>query len=202
MNSLFFCILLMEIKNMEEKMLSKLSLISFLVVTILVGYSYGQDKKANSFVGADACGMCHKTDKQGKQLDIWKNSKHSQAFKVLQSEKADTIAAGLGHKTPAVKTEACLKCHASGFNVEKALLGEKFKIEDGVQCETCHGAGSNYKSLKVMKNKQDAIANGLVVPEKVEEFCTSCHNTESPTFKEFKFAAMWEKVQHPTPKTK
>ena len=49
-----------------------------------------------------------------------------------------------------------------GTNVDKALLGEKFKIEDGVQCETCHGAGSNYKSLKVMKNEKDAIANGLI----------------------------------------
>ena len=186
---------------MEEKMLSKLSLISFLVLTILVGYSFGQEKKANSFVGVEACGSCHKTEKQGKQLDIWKNSKHAHAFKVLQSEKADSIAAGLGHKTPAAKTEACLKCHASGYNVDKALLGEKFKIEDGVQCETCHGAGSNYKSLKIMKSEKDAIANGLIVHEKVEVFCASCHNTESPTFKEFKFADMWEKIKHPTPKT-
>ena len=182
-------------------MLSKLSLISFLVVTILIGYSYGQEKKANSFVGVDACRMCHKTDKQGKQLDIWKNSKHAQAFKTLQTGKADTIAASVGHKTPAAKTEACLKCHASGYNVDKALLDKKFKIEDGVQCETCHGAGSNYKSLKVMKNKEDAIANGLVVPEKVEDFCISCHNAESPTYVDFKFAEMWKKIQHPTPKT-
>jgi len=81
------------------------------------------------------------------------------------------------------------------------LLDKKFKIEDGVQCETCHGAGSNYKSLKVMKNKEDAIANGLVVPEKVEDFCISCHNAESPTYVDFKFAEMWKKIQHPTPKT-
>lgn len=186
---------------MEEKMLSKISLISFLVITILAGYSFGQDKKANSFIGTDACGMCHKTEKQGKQLDIWKNSKHAEAFKTLQSENADKIAADLGHKTPAAETEACLKCHASGYNVDKALVGEKFKIEDGVQCETCHGAGSNYKSLKIMKNKKESIANGLVMHEKTEDFCTSCHNPESPTFTEFKFAEMWEKIKHPTPKT-
>jgi hypothetical protein len=182
-------------------MLSKMSLISFLVITILAGYSFGQEKKANSFVGTDACGMCHKTEKQGKQLDIWKNSKHAQAFKTLQTEKSDKIAADLGHKTPAAETEACLKCHASGYNVDKALLGEKFKIEDGVQCETCHGAGSNYKSLKVMKNQKDAIANGLIVPDNVEEFCQSCHNPESPTFTEFKFDEMWAKIKHPTPKS-
>lgn len=181
-------------------MLNKLFLISFLGLTILITNSYGQDKKANSFIGVDACGMCHKTDKQGKQLDIWKNSKHSHAFKTLQTGKADTIAASLGHKTSAAKTKACLKCHASGYNIDKTLLGEKFKIEDGVQCETCHGAGSNYKTLKIMKNRKDAIANGLVVPEKVEDFCLSCHNAESPTYVEFNFAERWEKIKHPTPK--
>lgn len=203
MNSLFFCILILEIKNIEEKMLNKLSLISFLIVTVLIGFSNGQDKKtANSFVGAEDCGTCHKTEKQGKQLDIWKNSKHAAAFKTLQTEQANKISSDLGHTTPAAQTEACLKCHASGYNVDKALLGKKFKVEDGVQCETCHGAGSNYKSLKVMKNKQDAIANGLIVSEKIEDFCTSCHNVESPTYTEFKFAEMWDKVKHSTPKTK
>ena len=46
----------------------------------------------HAFIGADACGMCHKTEKQGKQLVIWKSSKHSQAFKTLQTEKANEIA--------------------------------------------------------------------------------------------------------------
>ncbi|NWF89243.1 MAG: cytochrome C554 [Ignavibacteriaceae bacterium] len=179
----------------------KLSFTLALALIILVSNSFAQDKKVNSFIGVEACGTCHKTEKQGKQLDIWKKSTHSQAYKTLQSEKADKIAADLGHKTPAAKTEACLKCHASGYNVDKALLGEKFKVEDGVQCETCHGAGSNYKSLKVMKNRQESVANGLIVHEKTENFCTSCHNSESPTFKEFKFAEMWEKIKHEVPKT-
>lgn len=182
-------------------MFNKLSFISFLIMVILVGYTYGQEKKANAFIGVDACASCHKTEKQGKQLDIWKNSKHAQAFKTLQSAKSDSIAGALGHNTPAAKTEACLKCHASGYNVENALLSDKFKIEDGVQCETCHGAGSNYKSLKIMKNRADAIANGLVVHEKSDAFCTSCHNAESPTYVDFKFDEMWEKIKHPTPKT-
>lgn len=183
-------------------MFGKLNLISFLIAAVLVGTSFGQEKKANSFIGVDACGTCHKTEKQGKQLDIWKNSKHSQAFKTLQTKEADKIAADLGHTTAAAKTDACLKCHVSGNDVDKSLLGEKFKMEDGVQCETCHGPGSNYKSLKVMKSKEEAIANGLMVHEKVEDFCTSCHNAESPTYVEFKYEEMWAKIQHPTPKAK
>ena len=180
----------------------KLSLITFLVLCILNGFVLSQEKKLNSFVGVDDCGTCHKTEKQGKQLDIWKNSKHAQAFKTLQTEQADKIAKDLGHETPAVQTEACLKCHASGYNVDKALLGKKFKIEDGVQCETCHGAGSNYKSLKVMKSREEAIANGLVVHENLENFCISCHNPESPTYVEFKLEEMWDKIKHPVPTSK
>lgn len=183
-------------------MLNKLTLTAVVALIFLFGNSYSQDKKANSFIGVDACGTCHKTEKQGKQLDIWKNSKHSQAFKTLQTEKADKIAKEKGFETPAAKTEACLKCHASGYNVEKALLGEKFKVEDGVQCETCHGAGSNYKSLKVMKSKEESIKNGLIVHEKLEDFCVSCHNSESPTFVGFKLEEMWDKIKHPVPSTK
>ncbi len=156
----------------------------------------------NSFIGADACGMCHKTEKQGKQLDIWKQSKHSQAFKTLQTEKANEIAKGLGHTTPAAETQACLKCHVSGHDVDKSLLGAKFKMEDGVQCETCHGAGSGYKDMKVMKSREESIAKGLIVHEKLENFCVSCHNSESPTFKEINITEAWDKIKHSVPETK
>lgn len=152
-----------------------------------------------AYVGVDACAPCHKSEKQGKQSVIWKETKHSQAYKALQTEKADNIAKELGHETPAVETEACLKCHATGYNVDVSLLGAKFKIEDGVQCETCHGPGSEYKSLKVMKNREDAIAKGLIVHENHEDFCTGCHNPESPTFVEIDVKAAWEKIKHPVP---
>ena len=72
-------------------------------------------------------------------------------------------------------------------------------MEDGVQCETCHGAGSDYKSLKVMKDKQLAMKNGLEMHDNIEEFCKSCHNPESPTFVEFKFEESWNKIKHPVP---
>lgn len=152
------------------------------------------------FEGAQVCGMCHKTEKSGNQLKIWQDSKHAQAFKVLQSAAADKIAAGKGLKTKAAESKECLKCHASGYNVDKALVGAKFKVEDGVQCETCHGAGSAYKAMTVMKNKQEAVKKGLMAHDNVEKFCKTCHNSESPTFKSFSFAEAYKKIAHPTPK--
>ena len=158
------------------------------------------DPETNSFIGVEACATCHKTEKQGKQLEIWKNSKHSRAYQTLLTEQADKIAEELGHSTLAAETEECLKCHASGYNVDPQFLGAKFKIEDGVQCETCHGAGSNYKSISVMKNREEAVAKGLILHDNIEDYCISCHNPESPTFVEIDFGEQWQKIRHDVPK--
>lgn len=157
------------------------------------------DPSTAKFVGVDACSMCHKTEKQGEQLKIWKESKHSQAYQTLKTEEADNIAKSLGFEKPAVELDNCLRCHASGYNVEAEKLGPKFKVEDGVQCETCHGAGSEYQAMSVMKDKQKSIEKGLVVHENLENFCTDCHNAESPTFVEINIQEQWEKIKHPVP---
>ncbi|MCX8010008.1 MAG: cytochrome c family protein [Ignavibacteria bacterium] len=167
---------------------------------LLTPQSFAQEKKVFKFVGVSVCAPCHKTDKQGKQLDIWEKSAHSKAYETLKSEAADKIAAEKGLTTKAVDSPECLKCHASGYNVDKELLGEKFKVEQGVQCETCHGPGSEYKAMSVMKDRAKSIENGLVFHEDKEKFCTGCHNPESPTYKEFKFEEMWKKISHMKPK--
>lgn len=152
------------------------------------------------YVGTKVCGMCHKKEDVGQQLKIWESSKHSQAYKTLLTEKADKVAKEKGFKTKASETKECLKCHASGYDVDKSLLGEKFSIEDGVQCETCHGPGSEYKSKKIMEDRKLAVQNGLILYEKPEDLCTKCHNEESPFYKEFNFKEMWAKIKHDKPK--
>ena len=154
--------------------------------------------KKFGYVGVEKCGMCHKTEKQGKQLSIWQGSKHAEAYKTLQTEKADKIAKEKGFTTKAVETKECLGCHATGYDADASLKGPKFKVEDGVQCETCHGAGSEY--MKVMKNKEEAMAKGLIVPKDKEKFCTGCHNSKSPTFTGFDVDKYWAKISHMIPK--
>jgi len=180
------------------------NLMSFFLVVLFVSFLNGQtetEKKAHGLVGAATCKMCHNSEKAGKQFDIWSASKHASAYKTLQTKEADEIAAKKGFKTAAAKTEACLKCHAVGYNADAALLGAKFKVEDGVQCESCHGAGADYKDMKVMKVKEDAISKGLNVPDG-EKFCVTCHNSESPSFKGFNYEEMWKKVVHQIPAKK
>lgn len=155
--------------------------------------------QTNGFEGTQVCGVCHKTEKQGKQLVIWQGSKHANAYKTLLTDEAKKFSPDVDPS----KNEKCLKCHVSGNNVDKKLIGAKFKMEDGVQCETCHGAGSAYKSLKVMKSREESVKNGLIVwkdKAEIKTGCVKCHNSESPTFKEFKFDEMWAKIAHPVPK--
>ena len=171
----------------------------FLLMIFLLPITSIFSQSGNTYVGAETCGMCHKTEKQGSQLSIWQNSAHSKAFETLKTDTANQIAMEKGFKEPAAETWECLKCHVTGYNLDAAMLGAKFKIEDGVQCETCHGPGADYKSKKIMENKEEAIANGLMVPTNIEEFCITCHNAESPTYVEFNFEAMWDKIKHQVP---
>ncbi|OGU58652.1 MAG: cytochrome C554 [Ignavibacteria bacterium RBG_13_36_8] len=159
-------------------------------------------KNNNKYVGYKACTMCHKSDKQGEQEKIWEGSKHSKAFEVLKSEEAEKIAGEKGLKTKAFEAKECLKCHVTAYGVDASLLEKKFNVEDGVQCEACHGAGSEYKSMKTMKDHASAVAAGLADlkdTKNIKKLCETCHNSESPTFKEFKFEEMWAKIKHPIP---
>ncbi|TAK54063.1 MAG: cytochrome C554 [Bacteroidetes bacterium] len=156
----------------------------------------------NKYVGVKQCSMCHKSDKQGKQFDIWQKSKHAEAYKVLASDKANEIAKKQGLKKPAAESPECLECHT--VTADAKLLDKGLDVKDGVQCESCHGAGSAYKTMAVMKDQAKAIAAGLTSfkdEKEIEAKCVTCHNKKSPTFKEFKFPDMWAKIKHPIPKS-
>jgi hypothetical protein len=153
----------------------------------------------HKFVGAGQCKMCHQGEKKGSQFQIWEKSKHAGAYKTLESAEAKAIGEKKGlKKSPAESTE-CLTCHV-GATADAAQLDKKFDMKQGVQCEACHGAGSEYKAMPVMKDKAKALAAGLVDAGAMgAKLCTKCHNDNSPTFKGFKYEEMWAKVKHPAP---
>ncbi len=179
--------------------------IAIVIVIAFTAYSfnftdYAHKAGTGKYVGVTTCvGACHKGDSKGKQLEIWQDSKHSQAYKTLQTPEADKIAKDKGYTTPAAETPQCLTCHVIGKNIDQAELEDTFKKEDGVQCESCHGAGSEYKKLSIMKDLELSKQNGLIVHTEKEAFCTNCHNSESPTFKGFNYDEMWAKIVHKKP---
>ncbi len=174
-------------------------LVGFLVLSASINIS-NPPVSQFKYVGVDKCGaVCHKGDSKGRQLEIWQDSKHSQAYKTLQSAVSDSIATAWGSTTAAVETPECLKCHILGKEIIPEELEETFDKTQGVQCETCHGPGSEYKKLSIMKDKQASIENGLNVPSDNAAFCKNCHNERSPYYKEFVYEEFWEKIKHPKP---
>jgi len=146
------------------------------------------------YIGAAKCKMCHNKADKGSQYNLWKESKHAQAFEVLKSAEALAIAKEKGIADPS-KDQSCLKCHATA--AIDPDLNISIKMEEGVSCETCHGPGSAYKSMSVMKSREQSIAKGMTIPD--EKLCLTCHNSESPTFKSFDYAAASKAIAHPNP---
>ena len=176
------------------------ALLLFAVMILLVTGS-GIEQSKFKYVGANTCvGVCHRSEAQGNQYEIWSNSAHSRAFLTLQTERADSIARAGGFNTPASETPACIRCHTLGKDVDESELLGSFDISQGVQCESCHGPGSEYKAAEVMRDPEKSASLGLIVHMEREKFCTNCHNPESPTFFGFDYDPMWEMIAHPKPK--
>jgi hypothetical protein len=153
------------------------------------------------YVGANACKACHLAPKSGAAFTIWQKSSHAKAFATLATPAALEAAKKKGIADPQ-KDAACLKCHDTAAGVAAEQLAPTFKPGEGVGCETCHGPGSAFKTMQVMKD----IDTGKIKGETVglvkgdEKLCLKCHNSESPTFKGFNFAEYSKKIAHPTPK--
>jgi len=147
-----------------------------------------------TYVGAAKCQICHKTDSQGRQYPIWQAGKHASSFVNLSSAKAASMAQSLGVKDPTGDPK-CLKCHAPLFAQSPEVKAE------GVTCEACHGPGSEYKKLSLMKDPTEARKNGLVLfadAAAVKDRCLACHANAHNL--PFDFASAWDKIKHNIPR--
>ena len=167
-----------------------------LILILVIAFSGIADDKKYEYIGVKKCATCHKSKKQGEQKAIWEKSNHSNAFKQLTSKEGLAKAKTLGIEDP-TKSDKCLSCHAPQFD-KKDLWQKKFKLEEGVQCETCHGAGSAYKKKKIMQDHAKAVANGML--EADEKTCLTCHVKDNPEHKgTFDYKKAWDKIKHPVP---
>jgi len=160
------------------------------VLFIAVCFMFALNLSAQEYVGADKCQMCHKSEKSGQQYPLWEARKHSKSAAALTSEKAKEYSPD----TPAAENPDCYKCHAP--LTEKA---PDFKGE-GVTCEVCHGPGSEYKKMSVMKDHAEAVKAGMTDypdTEAIKKTCLTCH--ENAHEAKFDFETAWEKVKHPKP---
>jgi hypothetical protein len=166
------------------------------------------------YIGNSQCKVCHNAKADGAQWDVWKSEKHSQAIAGLKTPEADKIAKERGSDKPATETPQCLKCHVTGYNAETATAPPKIKLEDGVQCESCHGPGAAHAKdgQKIKFSKDTTIDVKANLTAITAELCTKCHNTESPNWNPekytlpdgtktgFDFEQAKKVIEHPNPK--
>lgn len=160
----------------------KKALLIVIVALIGLAFSYSVRAGGAEYVGVKKCKACHSA-----QYKAWEKTKHATALETLKKAGKDRDA-------------KCNKCHNTGVGKAQAKGAEL----SGVQCEACHGAGSNYRKPSIMsrsKFKADkpaahaaAVKAGLVVPD--EKLCKTCHNKKSPNFKPFDFAKRKEQIKH------
>lgn len=152
-----------------------------LVCTVILICS-GVAAQNAKYIGAAKCKMCHNKPEKGEQFNKWSAGPHANALKVLSEAER--------------KDPKCIKCHSTAASVDASLI-ETLTFEEGVSCESCHGPGSGYKTIPIMKDRAQSMAQGLILPD--EKVCRKCHNPESPNYKEFNFATFYAKIKHTDP---
>jgi nitrate/TMAO reductase-like tetraheme cytochrome c subunit len=133
--------------------------VSVLAAVCVVALAAGLAWSAPSYVGNDKCRPCHMKD---QTYPTWAETKHAKAIESLKPEE---------------RTKAeCLKCHAT--NADAAT--------PGVGCESCHGAGSEYRNIQIMRDRAKAVAAGMIVPD--EKTCLQCHSGAPHDLPKWNFA--------------
>jgi len=149
------------------------------------------------FIGSQSCKSCHSSAEKGAQFTKWQESLHARAYKTLLTDESKTIAQKMKIAKPPQEAPECLRCHVTGWNAKAELRGPKFDATEGVGCESCHGPAAEWKTPH-MKDPAKALTLGMIHPD--EALCVCCHNPESPTYKEFKYAEAVKVIAHPNPK--
>ncbi|NUQ65499.1 MAG: beta-propeller fold lactonase family protein [Pirellulales bacterium] len=153
------------------------------------------------YVGAHECAVCHDGRAMGDQFSIWMHTKHATAFTSLAKPEAKLIARWSGITMEPQESTVCLGCHATGAEAEPWEKDPTFFIKEGVQCEKCHGPGSEYMDANVMTDRDAAVMAGLNLPTKDD--CMNCHVEKGSHRmvlgpRPFDLEEAWKRIAHPS----
>jgi len=162
----------------------------FACLALLVGTSAHAQKAAitdNKHLGVASCAtsVCHGklAPAPGKNVRLneyrtWiQEDRHSVAYRTLEQPESKRIAANMGLASAAT-AKICLDCHADNMPADKR--GPKFRLDDGVGCEACHGGAERWIESHAGESAmhKDNLARGMYPTEQPlerAEVCLSCH---------------------------
>ncbi len=117
----------------------------------------------HSYVGIRRCRNCHRKELMGDQYGAWQKGPHAKTLETLKSAEAVEIATQKGIAAPPHEAAECLKCHVTAFGVEADRIRFALAQTDGVQCESCHGPGNDYRRNRTMADHA-IVGLGRVAP--------------------------------------
>ncbi|HST37091.1 MAG TPA: multiheme c-type cytochrome [Allosphingosinicella sp.] len=164
-----------------------LAILSFIVPDGAGAAAQGEREEA-VYVGVATCGgtTCHGRSRNDgavvrqDEIQLWQDpataaGAHSRAWAVLRDDRSREIGRRLGIGDPSA-APMCLGCHAT----PAGRRGVRFQTSDGVGCESCHGAASDWLPIHYTVGGTHAanLARGLVPlenPRARAERCLDCH---------------------------
>jgi hypothetical protein len=132
---------------------------------VVVGAAWAE----GTFEGRKKCYNCHKS--QGESWD-----------KTLHAKAMESLKAKLDPKKDYTTDKDCVGCHVDGWHKEGGYhIEDPDKFLTGVGCESCHGAGSDYRKLhrkagEAFEKSQTTMERAKLVEAGQEfEFAETCH---------------------------
>lgn len=151
----------------------------------LIGLASAAAAAENDYVGVKTCTKCH--DVQGES---WAGTAHAKAFDSLKAgtKAEEKKKAKLDPAKDYTKDKDCVGCHSTGLG---RAGGYATGMDPGgqkqlgsVACESCHGAGGDYrdehgKAEKRLKKDGESTPRKLLVSKgqnfDYERACAGCH---------------------------
>jgi Cytochrome c554 and c-prime len=109
----------------------------------IAGADAREEREGAEFMGAASCSSssCHggAGEKRSQYLTWVQKDFHSRAFSILLDARSARIAEAVG-VGPAQSSARCTVCHSPFQSVAPARLASSAHPDEGVSCESCHGA--------------------------------------------------------------
>ena len=127
------------------------------------------------YVGHNVCTECHVSGTVERLCTVDTLAEHLGAFTALVKPEAAPIAKLSGVFERPTESQLCLGCHATGSDAGARWMADSFTVEDGVQCESCHGAGE----FHVDQQRGHPVPSQPYQPAWISpgdrQTCTPCH---------------------------
>lgn len=154
---------------------------------LCAGPLLGQEAPGH-YVGVASCvnSGCHGSTvplnaqrvRQNEYYTWLQSDRHARAYNVLFNAVSARVAKNMRLKAKPYQEKICLDCHST--NVPKELVSGRVDLEDGVQCEACHGPAGGWRAEHVQEGWTHAqsVERGMIEQRDLRvraHICDHCH---------------------------